>query len=361
MKYLFLFLVLALSTNVNAQKKDTVQKYLDQHLQFTQKSRAVFPAVAIKTNDAWFVKAMYPDTTVLVLAYFKDKNQTIKNGPYKLFHRRNVLAMEGHFANDLQEGPWKYYYPNGQMKDSGVMINNVMIENWKSWDEKGNLIASVNYMSQPGSVRAILPKGSKTLLPKTSPVPGHKDGLSMTYHPNGHVKDSIYFRNDNREGIAKSWYENGQLETSGAFKNDSLNGDWTYYRDNGVKSTDETYRNGKLQAMTCYDSAGNKAGSLCSILKPPVPVGDFDSFEEYMLDNVFWPKNIDPEVQGIVKVEFIVTKKGEIKNFKVVESPDQLLSDEVTRFFATIEEWSPAVSHNRVIDFPMQMEVPFLR
>ncbi|RYF96256.1 MAG: toxin-antitoxin system YwqK family antitoxin, partial [Chitinophagaceae bacterium] len=254
MKYLSLLLVFGLNLNLNAQKNDTIQKFLDQRLQLTTRSKAVFPAVAIKTSDAWFVKAMYPDTTVLLLAYFKDKNLNVKNGPYKLYHRRNMLAMEGRFSEDLQEGLWKYYYPNGQLKDSGIMINNVMIDNWKSWDEKGNLIASVSYMPQPGSVRAVLPKGLKTMLPKSSPVPGHKDGLSLTYHSNGRVKDSIYFRKDNREGHAQSWYENGRIETSGTFKNDSLEGDWTYYREDGVKSTDETYRNGKLQAMTILKS-----------------------------------------------------------------------------------------------------------
>ena len=114
--------------------------------------------------------------------------------------------------------------------------------------------------------------------------------------------------------------------------------------------------------MTCYDNDGNAQGNYCSVLKPPIPQGSFADFAEYMMDNVFWPPSLEQsDIQGKVKVQFIVTKTGEISGFKVVESPHQLLSDEVTRFFSTIEKWSPAVSHNRQVDFPMEFEVPFYR
>jgi len=363
MKIFFLLCLTFAATFANAQKNDTIRKYLDQQLRFTSKGKSVFPAVAVKQPDGWFFLAMYADTTPLLKAYFKDKNFSVKNGPYQLYHGKNIRAMQGTYLNNLPQGTWRYWHSNGQLKDSGLLIDNVMCGLWQSWNSRGQLLISVNYQKEPANnnLKAV-PKKASTLLPEISPFPGKREGSAVAYHPNGQMQDSGTFKDDQRTGAWKTWYENGRIAATGSYELDSVHGNWTYYRENGNKSTDESYVMGKLQAMTCYDSLGNKESNYCSILKPPVPLGPFDNFTEYVLDNVFWPKGlIDSDVQGVVKVEYVITQQGELRNFKVIESPHQLLSDEVTRFFSTIEQWSPAISHNRIIDFKMQYEVPFYR
>ena len=363
MKVLIFFLLVISATSVTAQKNDTIRKYLDQKLQFVSRAKSTYPAMGIKQADGWYLLAMYPDTTVLLKGYFKDKNFTVKNGPYILYHGKNVRAMEGTYLSNLPQGIWRYWYANGQLKDSGLLINNVMCGLWQSYNTKGQLLISVHYKPEPGSnLNPPAPRRSGTLLPDMSPVPGERDGVALAYYPTGQLQDSGVYSNDRRTGLWKSWYVNGQISAAGSFEGDSLHGSWTYYRENGNKSTEETYVMGKLQAMACFDSLGNKESNYCSILKPPVALGPFDNFADYLLDNVMWPRElINTNVQGVVKVEYVITKGGELTNFKVLESPHQLLSDEVTRFFSTIEKWSPAVSHNRIIDFTMQYEVPFYR
>jgi antitoxin component YwqK of YwqJK toxin-antitoxin module len=368
MKTLYLFCLILLFHDVYAQKNDTIRKYLDGNMQFTSKALAVYPAIGFRTTGAWFLQVAYPDTTPLLKAYFKDKNFKVKNGPYLLYHRKRVKALEGTFVNNTPQGLWRYWYENGQIKDSGLLVNNIMSGSWKSWAPNGQLLIVAQYAKTPangspaGGVPPIKSGKKGSVLPEISPVPGTREGLAIGYYPNGYLRDSGEFKNNLRTGAWKTWYETGQLESVGSYVNGNMQGDWTYYRNNGAKSTDETYVTGKLQSLTCYDSMGNKEGSYCPILKPPVPQGPFDDFAEYVLDNVFWPKQLENStVEGIVKVEYVITKQGELKNFKIVESPHQLFSDEVTRFFSTIEKWSPAVSHNRVIDFPMMYEVPFRR
>ena len=296
---------------VQAQKNDTIRKYLDEKLEFTARARSVYPAVGIKQADSWYLLAMYPDTTVLLKAYFKDKNFTVRNGPYTLYHPRNIMAIQGAYVSNIPEGPWRYWHANGQLKDSGLLINNVMCGNWRSWSSTGQLMISMNYAKQP-VVKPPRPAARKnsTLLPEVSPYPGVKEGIAMIYHPNGKLQDSGAYAADYKTGNWNTWYEDGTLSSTGNYDRDSLVGNWTFYRENGQKSTDETYKNGKLQSMTCYDSAGNKESSFCSILKPPIPLGAFNDFAEYMLDNIFWPKELlNSNVEGIVKVEFVITKK----------------------------------------------------
>jgi antitoxin component YwqK of YwqJK toxin-antitoxin module len=362
---LFLSLLLFLgSVPATAQKADTVRKYINEKLQLVSRSEMVFAALGVKTANGWFLQAMYPDTTVLLKAYFKDKNFSLKDGSYQLFHRKNVKAMEGRFVNNIPQGVWRYWYANGQLKDSGLLVNNVMCGKWKSWNEKGQLLIESEYSNEPGQLnnQLKLPKKKPyTIVPDFSPFTGKLDGLTITYHPNGQKKDSGAYVNNSRNGEWKNWHSNGVLDGIGHFRMNELEGSWTFFRENGQKSTEETYANGKLVSMKCYDEQGNLSGTYCSILKPPVPLGDFDNFDEYVLDNVFWPKNLNNDVQGKVKVSYTVTREGEIRNFKIVESPHELLSEEAARFFSTLEKWSPAISHNRAIDFDMQYEIPFLR
>ncbi|HTE23127.1 energy transducer TonB [Flavitalea sp.] len=349
--------------SLSAQKNDTIRKYLDDKLQFTSKAKSSYLAMGIKQTDSWLLFAVYPDASMLLKAYYKDKNFSIKNGSYLLFHGKNVKAMEGSYVSNVPQGLWRYWHSNGQLKDSGLLIDNVMCGLWQSWSPTGKLLISLNYAKEPsGKTANPAPKKSTTILPEISPYPGEREGLGITYHLNGQMQDSGMYKADSKTGLWKTWYANGTLSSEGNYQLDSITGNWTFYRENGNKSTEETYRNGKLQSMTCYDSSGNKEGNYCSILKPPFPLGPFDNFSDYVLDNVFWPKGLlNSNIQGKVKVEYVITKNGDLTNFKIVESPHQLFSDEVTRFFSTIEKWSPAISHNRVIDFPMQFEVPFYR
>ena len=346
-----------------AQKNDTIRKYLDDKLEFTSKARSTYPAVGVKQTDAWLLFISYPDTSLLLKAYFKDKNFGIKNGPYVLYHGRNVKAMEGTYRLNVPQGVWRYWHSNGQIKDSGLLIDNVMCGLWQSWSDTGKLLISMNYAPTPAKTPPPIPgKKGSGILPNVSPFPGAREGLAMTYHPNGELQDCGVYMGDLKTGVWQTWYPDGTLSSAGNYQRDIMSGNWTFYRENGHKSTEEVYKDGKVQVITCYDSSGNKQGDYCSIIKPPVPLGPFEDFSEYMLDNVFWPKKLlNTNIEGKVRVEYVITKDGELTNFKIVESPHQLFSEEVTRFFSTIEKWSPAVYHNRIIDFPMQMEVPFYR
>ncbi len=255
MKWLIVLTVIFPWINADAQKSDTIPKYLDQKLAFTSKAKGVYPAVGIKTTDGWFLKAVYPDTTVLLTAYFKDKNFRIKNGRYQLYHGRNIKAMTGAYVENVAQGVWQYYYTNGQIKDSGLLIDNIMCGTWKSWNEKGRLIISAEYKKTPdksvqtqyGRSVKTPAKKSPTVLPEMSPVPGARDGLSLTYHANGQMQDSGAYSEDKRTGLWKTWYANGLQDAIGSFNRDSLEGNWTYYRENGNKSTEERYKNSNFR------------------------------------------------------------------------------------------------------------------
>jgi hypothetical protein len=242
-----------------------------------------------------------------------------------------------------------------------------MVDVWKSWNENGNLLVNANYLSADSIPDNLIihPKSTngKTGLLNSDTTINRPHGQWNTFYENGQQKELGNYRNGFKEGEWTSWYKNGVIESKGAYHIEEQQGDWEYFYENGKMSTREKYKDNKVIAMDCYDEKGNSTGSFCSIRKPATPELDrFVSFESYMLDNIFWPPSLKGiEVNGMVKASFTITKEGVLKDVAILESPHELLSEEVKRFLFSIKKWTPAVSHNRVIESNVLLEVPFYR
>src|SRR6476660_8923051 len=132
---IFLFV----STLSFAQKRDTILKYFDAQLHLTDKKNAVYAGAAIRQQDHWFVFALYPDTSYILKAYYKDKTLSVKDGPYEVFYPHNKLAVAGAYHEDARIGVWRTWPENGQLKDSGLLNDNIRMGVWKSWYPDGQL------------------------------------------------------------------------------------------------------------------------------------------------------------------------------------------------------------------------------
>lgn len=363
---LLIFLLGLLSLQAGAQKSDTMRKYLDEELAFTSKLRAAYAAVAVRSDDHWLVVSVYPDTSMLLKAYFADRDLSLKDGPFMLYHPKNIKAMEGVYKQNIKQGVWRYWFPNGQLKDSGMIFNNMLTGEWRSWNENGQLNTITNYTSLEKIVNYAPPPpptSKKSGLIANDNVSGELNGLFVSFHPNGNVKDSGHFAAGIRQGLWYSYHANGQKDAVGNFFNGNMDGNWTYYHENGQVSTKETYKNNKIIDLSCFNENGEPMGSFCSILKPPVPLLDrFTDFNTYMLDQLIWPKELDGKnVSGMVRAHYTISKTGEMLSFVVDESPHPAITAEVERFFKTLTKWSPAIVHNRALEYTAKIEIPFYR
>ena len=160
------------------------------------------------------------------------------------------------------------------------------------------------------------------------------------------------------DGPASTWYETGIKESVVNYHNDSLSGLCTYYRPNGKKSSAETYTAGKITDLQCFDDDGNYTGATCSISKPPVLIHPIFSALDYIEDELHKQKHRSI-TYGDVEIRFTVTSKGTVENLVVVSSPDAALSKLILQIAGKMPAWSPAVTHNRKIDFPITLTVPY--
>jgi len=349
-----------------SQKNDTTRRYFDENLILTTKNKSVYPGITVKQSDHWYLFAVYPDTGILIKCYFKDEELRIKDGPFTLFHKKNIKAIEGRFVNNIAEGTWRYYYENGQIRDSGLVVYGKMAGVWKSWNENGKLLGMAEY-PHPDSIPVptsslILPSPRNAPIVDYKPPIGQRHGKSINFHENGTMMDSGLYINNKREGIWKQYYDSGQAESIGTYINGSLAGEWQFFRKDGSLSTKEIYDNSKIKSLECFDENGNPTGNLCSILKPAVAKGSFYNLKQYALDNIYWPKELNGlQVEGVVKVRYTISAEGKMIEFKVLETPHESLSKEVQRFFASLEGWYPAISHNRAIDYTTEFSIEFYR
>lgn len=350
-----------------SQRSDTVRRYLNDRLALTTKNKAAYAAISIWSDDHWMLYAVYPDTGVLLKAYFKDRDLKIKDGPFVLYHRKGIKAMEGVFVKNIRQGLWRYWYPGGVMRDSGAIKNNQMAGTWRSFYETGELQAVANYLPMD-SVKGEPVVSAYFDAPNTGLLEGdtivnYPHGAWYSYYANGQIKDSGSYVHGRQQGLWKTWYESGVLSSVGHYTDGTMADEWEFFYENGKPSTKETYKNNKVAAMQCFDSTGALTGDFCSIMKPAVPKLDrFTSFQSYLLEHIVWPPELNgKDVNGIVTAEYSISKTGELLSVKITRSPHELLGREVERFLRSIEKWWPAYSHNRPVAYNGILEVPFIR
>jgi len=333
MKWLCTLLLLLPLVLLAQSKKDTSYVYLTQDLSFTKAKNAAFVGVSVKVQGGWMVYALYPDTTPLLKAFYRDRQLKVKQGPYTLFYPKNVKAREGYYSNNQMVGVWRFWHPNGQLKDSGMIQNNNLSGLWKSWHPNGQLMSVTHYKQE-------LPQEQKEAL----------QVLEMLY----------VFANKtaNRHGPFSSWYSNGQPEATGQFANGKMDSTWVWYHPNGAKATEEVYKAGLITSLQCFDSTGRSMGDMCSIDKPAL-LKDYGNYKNYVYENLVWPEEAQRKgIEGNVLVQFTVGADGTLKSVTAT-SAQPVLQKAVEDFFWQLKEWEPAISHNRTIDVTYEMTIPF--
>lgn len=338
MTKLYGLLVCLLTALATHAQQDSVRKYLDADLHFTTKKDVVYPAMAVRSGDHWLLYAVYPDTSVLLKVFFRDAALTVKDGPFTLYHPKRVVAQNGYFINNLANGHWQTFYPDGQVKDEGDIINNHLTGVWKGWYSNGLPMSSKTYVYNN-------PASSDAHVHENSPAQVRK------------VLDDFTLEGV-LEGEVSTWYENGNPESVVSYHNDSLSGTCTWFRPNGKRSSKETYKAGKVTSLECYDEDGQYSGSTCSILKPPVFIHVLTA-GDYIVNELHREKHRNITGYGEAQVSFVVTQKGTVEQVTVFESPDPNLSKLIIQVITKMSPWSPAVTHNRKIDYTIKLAVPY--
>jgi hypothetical protein len=159
------------------------------------------------------------------------------------------------------------------------------------------------------------------------------------------------------DGSWQSWYENGQLECDGMASHGAPAGTWKWTRENGQPASIETYSQGKVVQLECYDERGVLSGHACSILKPAVFTHPTLSAGQYIAHTLLQQYSMNSNDVGSAQIRFTVTKAGKIKDVTIAGLNDSIIQSNILHILHTMPAWSPAVSHNRIIDYEVSLKL----
>lgn len=77
-----------------------------------------------------------------------------------------------------------------------------------------------------------------------------REGLSVTYHPNGKVAIEAPYKNGVLDGVLRSYFENGKVWKTIGYKNGDEEGFSIVFHENGVRARKESYKAGILDGMS---------------------------------------------------------------------------------------------------------------
>ncbi len=109
---------------------------------------------------------------------------------------------------------------------------------------------------------------------------------------------------------------------------------------------------GTMQIITKEEDAQKKA-------LPSFNGGTGVDFSKWVQANVTYPEGATKE--GMVTVSFTVTKKGKVKDAKVIRGLEPILDEEAVRVISSSPEWEPAIENGKPEDSKMVIPVQFTK
>lgn len=96
------------------------------------------------------------------------------------------------------------------------------------------------------------------------------------------------------------------------------------------------------------------------VQKPPSFPGGMDSLHLYLIKNLKYPQEaIDREIEGVVKVKFLVTKEGKLRNIQVLHGGIPILNEEAIRVVMKMPFWNPGVYQDKKVAVWMVLPIRF--
>ncbi|NEU08012.1 TonB family protein [Flavihumibacter sp. R14] len=172
------------------------------------------------------------------------------------------------------------------------------------------------------------------------------------YFRSGQIKRQVDFsvyKDRKQDGKFKEWFESGQIRKDIDYKEDKKNGQLLTYWENGKLKRVDKYKDDKLIEGKCMNSDGTETTHFEYQIAPEFPGGRNKLFQ-YLGKEMKYPKQSRKNKdEGLVLVNFIVNKDGEISNIKIVQSVTAELAEEALRIVKEMPRWEPGMEDGEAV------------
>jgi len=90
------------------------------------------------------------------------------------------------------------------------------------------------------------------------------------------------------------------------------------------------------------------------------PIGGNSNYRSYIDNNIKYPDEIVNKTRETVKIKFIVSPTGEIKNFDLIKGPENVaFTNEAIRIIRSGPKWQPALKNGKPVEEEITLKINF--
>jgi len=195
MKYLFVFLLVGLTSIIFGQNRYHIDK----------------TTFALKDSIVYLKSDMTPINGVLYCE-FGENGMCVngwRNGLHRVWYENGQLQYEANFKDGKVDGLYRDWYEDGQLQY------------------------------------------------ETNCKDGYLDGLNRGWYENGQLYFTKNYKYGMKHGIMRHWFRNGQLMVEYNYKDGKSNGICRNWHENGQLWFEMMYKDDKRTSSKCWDEDGN--------------------------------------------------------------------------------------------------------
>jgi antitoxin component YwqK of YwqJK toxin-antitoxin module len=243
---------------------------LDNLVCFAQKGDTLFNQTDKQGKKQGYWKVKYEGGGIKYSAFFKDDKPV---GLMKRYFEDHTIKAELLFEANGVKARAKLYYQAGPVAAEGNYINSLKDSTW-------------NYYSYY----------TKTLSNRETYIKDKKNGVSISYYPNGKVADELTWKDGIRNGTWLQYYENGTLKMSSGFLNGKRTGAFVLNYPNGLPEWRGIYKDDKREGTWLhYDPSGKNDSTIEYKNGVAANADELDTKEQELLKQIEKNKGVIPE------------------------------------------------------------------
>jgi TonB family protein len=189
--------------------------------------------------------------------------------------------------------------------------------------------------------------------------PDKRDGKFIRYDENGRVSSEKTYQNNKLNGPYRSYYPDGRLKYDASYKEDALDGEFRGYYSSGQLKRIDNYKKGTFLSGKCFTKSGRDT-TYSEYLKGPSFVGGQESLVEYIRINTQYPDAARRRnIEGMVKVRFVVDTLGKVTNVTLYAGVDPLLNEQALYLVRNMPDWIPGSVDDEPENLTMLLPIVF--
>jgi len=271
-------------------------------------------------------KPCEPGQARFISKVIKTDSGWLRNDYYVSTGKLQMKGLYEDSANNIANGYFYFYYGNGIAEQTGRNVHNKKEGLWMSYYPDGAIADSTVYED------------------------GIQVGTSIGWHFNGYQGDSITYGKDGA-AVELDWCSNGNPSEAGRWKNGKMNGPWQFFHNNGKLAATEIYDDtGKLVSATYFNKEGTLQDSITYRENAEFPGGN-KGWQKFVYKNIYFPDQyrITNAESVTVVVAALIDEDGNVREPYVKVPFNKAFDDIALAIFKRCPKWLPAMRHNRTI------------